>query len=278
MAERVGREPDHQRDEQKRISRREDHGRTDPLHAGVPDGVDHLHDRLAQAARRLHDLVGNSAGKVVLEEAEALTQHVAVREPAHAGRHRRGDGLVFDQVVRSGHQRPGNHGDEGHPQQHAAVLASEVGWRLRGLHQVDQVADERHQHHFDHRAGKACHQQYGKRRPERPDEVDIECQQCVRRPNRGFSREGFDMAFKPAEHDNDLVPGTRKGRSAAARFAQRLLPWRPDMELLGRRGYLWIATEQWHGSNTSVSVWAMTPSRAALPRHAKHSPRGQAHA
>ena len=115
----VGRQPDDQRDQQPRIGGREDDGRADPLHAGVPDGVDHLHDRVAQRGRCLHHLVGDAAGEVVLEEAQALAQHVAVRQPAHAGRHRPGDDLVLDQVVRGRDHRPGDHGNERHPQQHA---------------------------------------------------------------------------------------------------------------------------------------------------------------
>jgi hypothetical protein len=164
---------------------------------------------------RLHHLVGDAAGEIVLEEAQTLAQHVAVRQPAHAGRHRPGDHLVLDQVVGGGDHGAGDDGDERHPQQHAAVLADEILRRLGSLHQVDQVADEGHQRHLDQGAGKARHQQDGERRPDRLDVVDIERQKRIRRTNRCFVRESLDAGFEPAEHAKSsdfFVSGRRRRR------------------------------------------------------------------
>ena len=45
----VGAQPHEQRHQQAPVGGREDDGRADPLHGRVPDGIDHLHDRIRAA-------------------------------------------------------------------------------------------------------------------------------------------------------------------------------------------------------------------------------------
>ena len=170
-AHHIGGEPYHQRHQQAPVGGREDHGRADPLHGGVPDGIDHLHHRIAQRRRGLHDLVGDAAGEVVLEEAQALAQHVAVRQPAHAVGHRPGDDLVLDQVVGRGNMGLATTATNAIHSRIAAMVAMKIWRRLGGLHHVDEAADEGHQRHLDERAEEARHQQHREGGPDRLDEV-----------------------------------------------------------------------------------------------------------
>ncbi len=145
-------------------------------------------------------LLATRPAKSFWKKPEALAQHVAVREPAHARGHRPGDELVLDQLVRGRDQRPRDHRHERHPQQDQAVLVEEGGRRLRAPHHVDQAADERQQRYLDQRAEEARHQQQRERRPHRPDEPDVERPQRFRRARGWLVRESVDAGFKPAVH------------------------------------------------------------------------------
>ena len=96
----------------------------------VPDGVDGLHDELAQRRARLHDARRDAAGKVVLEEAERLAQHVGVRLPADAGRHGGRDHLVLDEIVHRRDARPRDERHERHADERPLVVGEELrrGW------------------------------------------------------------------------------------------------------------------------------------------------------
>src|SRR5262252_4544373 len=113
----VGHEPHDQRKQEAPIGGGKHHRRADPLYCRVPDGIDQLHDGIAQRRCRLHEFVGHTTSKVVLKETEALAQDVAMCLPTHAVGDGGADQLVLDEVVAGRHDGSRDHGDERHPQQ-----------------------------------------------------------------------------------------------------------------------------------------------------------------
>jgi hypothetical protein len=96
----VGDDPGDQRDHQAPVGFGEQHQRADGVDCYVPDGIDGIcHGRVAQRVAGLHDALGNTPGEVVLEEVQALLEHIAVVLPADQAGHAGAHGLVHQQIV-----------------------------------------------------------------------------------------------------------------------------------------------------------------------------------
>ncbi|KAG1084509.1 hypothetical protein G6F40_014471 [Rhizopus arrhizus] len=136
---RIGQQPQDQRHHQPPVGLREQVQRGAGVDHDVPERIDHLHRRLAQRGAGLHHPVGDAAGEVVLEEAQALPHHVVVHQPARTVAQARHDGLVDQQVVQADQDRSRDDRDEQHPAQFVGVAREEIGTRLLGDH-VDDAA------------------------------------------------------------------------------------------------------------------------------------------
>jgi len=77
----------------------------------------------------LHDALGDAPGEVVLEEVQALLEHVAVVLPTDQAGHAGADGLVDQQVMQGAEDRAQQQGDHAHPDQLGAVDLEKVRGR-----------------------------------------------------------------------------------------------------------------------------------------------------
>ena len=143
----------------------------------------------------MHDALGDAPGEVVLEEVQALLEHIAVVLPADQAGHAGADGLVHQQVVQGAEDRAQQQGNHGHPDQLGAVDLEEVsGWCALG--QVDDAAQVAEQGDFDQRTDQADHQQRGETRPHLAQVVKVEGQDFVGRGGAGRVAENIDQLFE----------------------------------------------------------------------------------
>ena len=233
----VADDPGQQRHGQPPVGLREQVDRRHGVDQHEPDRFDALDDGFPQRRPRLHDFVGDAAGEVILEIAERLAQHPAVRLPAHPVGERRRDGLVLDQIADGEGERPEDGGNHRHPGQQHPVIVEKAERIGRQPHPVDQPADKGEQRDFDDGGGEPHHHQQHEYRPHRLDVVPVEGEQPLGRPRLAALGEGVDMLFEPAQHKTCLLsmhaharemklvamPGQRSSGSqwAKARFTQR---------------------------------------------------------
>ncbi|MNL16994.1 hypothetical protein D3C87_1380630 [compost metagenome] len=145
----------------------------------------------------MHDALGDAPGEVVLEEIQALLEHVAVVLPAdHAG-HAGAQGLVHQQIMQAdkyGAQHQRNHH---HPGQFEGVILEQTDVR-RALGQVDDAAQVAEQRHLDQSPNQADDQQGGEARPDLFEVISVERENPVRRRRRRCFTENIDQFFKAA--------------------------------------------------------------------------------
>ncbi len=192
-------QPDQQRQHQPGVGLRKQPQRAAGVDHDVPERIDHLHCRFAQRGPGLHHPVGDPAGEIVVEEAQALPYHVVVHQPARAVAQARHDRLVDQQIVQPGEQRPRHQRDRRHPEQFAGMTAEEVRSRSLGQH-VDDAPEEVEHRHF-HQGKQQTGDQRGQQdRPQRPQIMQIEPPHAARRHFPLDWREDIDQGFEPAEH------------------------------------------------------------------------------
>ncbi len=174
----VGDHPQQQRDHQAPVGLGEQHQGADGIDHHVPEGIHHLHRRIAQRVAGLHDALGDAPGEIVLEEAEALLEHVAVVLPADQVGHAGVDALVHQHVVQGVEQRAQDQRHHRHPDQFVGVHAEELR-AGRALGEIDDAAEVAEQRHLDQRHDQADHQQGEEHRPDLAQIIE------VKRPHSG---------------------------------------------------------------------------------------------
>lgn len=170
----------------------------------MPQRIDHLHGRIAQRRTGLHHALGDAPGKVVLEEVQALLEHVAVVLPADQVGQPRIDRLMGEQVVQAEHQRPDNQRHHRHPQQLVAVLGEKRPRVIGRLGHIDQLPEEAEQRHFDHRREEADHQHGRHQRPDLLQVMGVEAQHPGGRRNVRAGLEDIDQVFETAEQHGEV--------------------------------------------------------------------------
>src|SRR5215469_6601548 len=145
-------------------------------------------------------LLATRPGKVVLEKAEALAQHVAMRLPAHArlelGRHY----LALGELVADEKNRPRNQHHKRHPQQEARVIGKERRRVADPLEQVDEISDELGERHLGQGREQVEDQHHQKPGQDRLNEMPVERPQRPGRMRGRRALERIDARFEPAEH------------------------------------------------------------------------------
>ncbi len=111
--------PDEEGRREPQVGLGEEQERAAGIDAGEPERVDHIDDGFAQGRSGLHDAARQPPGEIVLEEGQALADHVAVRLPAHQRRELRHDRLPHHEIVQGGGERAG--------EQHNASIQASVG-------------------------------------------------------------------------------------------------------------------------------------------------------
>ena len=156
----------------------------------------------------MHDPLGDAPGKIVLEEIQALLEHVAVVLPADQAGHAGVDGLMHQQVMQAVEERAQQQGDHGHPDQLGAVDLEEVR-RRRALGQVDDAAQVAEQRDFDQGADQSHYQERGEARPHLAQVIEIEGQDFS-----GGPRWGRRGKYRSAVQNDDRALGlTPAGRA-----------------------------------------------------------------
>ncbi len=172
----------------------------------MPQRIDHLHGRIAQRRPGLHHPLGDAPGEVVLEEVQALLEHVAMVLPADQIGQPRVDRLMRQQVVQAEYQGPDDQRHRRHPQQRVAVLGKEGPRVIGRLSHIDQLAEKAEQRHLDQRREKADHQHGRHQRPDLLQVMGIEAQHPGRRRNVRAGFEDVDQIFETAEqHGHGLL-------------------------------------------------------------------------
>ena len=194
----VAENPQTQRQYQAQVGFGEQVQRAAGIHQHVPQGVDHLHGRVAQGRAGLHDALGDAPGEVVLEEVQALPEHVAVVLPAHQVGQARGDRLIGQQIMQAEHQGTDQQHHRQHPQQLALVAVEEVAAR-GGLGHVDQLAEEVEQRHLDQGGEEADHQHGEQQRPGLDQVVGVEGQDALGRHHVRAGPEHVEQGFEAAK-------------------------------------------------------------------------------
>jgi hypothetical protein len=107
----------------------------------VPGSVDGKIDSDLEGFTGLDDLVGDAAGKIVLEEGPALANDVPMALPAHDAHQIGHDGVVAYDSVEKECDGTHQHDDEDHPEEALAVLAEDVAG-IGGGQEAHDHADE----------------------------------------------------------------------------------------------------------------------------------------
>ncbi len=159
--ERIGHQPDPQRQRQPPVYLTHDDHRTDDISHRIPQPFERHVDRVFQRVAQLHDAVRQPTGKVVLKEIGRLTQQMLVRAPpdllGHVTRH----GLFQKQVVEHDDQRAQADDEDHREDQLEPVVIPERTWS-RCIHKVDDptgVKDQSRLHQSHDNAGKGHHRQ-----------------------------------------------------------------------------------------------------------------------
>jgi len=174
--------------------------RAQPLHRDVHRGIAELHDRIAHRRACLHQLVGHPPGKVVLEKAEALAQHVAMRLPAHARLELGRQYLALGELVADEKNGPRNQHHTRHPQQEARVISKKRCRVADPLEQVDEISDELGERHLGQGREQVEDQHHQKPGQDRLYEMPVERPQRPGRMRGRRALERIDARFEPAEH------------------------------------------------------------------------------
>ena len=213
-------EPDDERQREARIGAGEEPEGAGEVDDRVDDGVEGLERDLAHRRGGLHHAVGDAAGKVALEPADRLLQHVPVRAPAHDGADVRHERLVEERRRDGLYERPGDEDEERHRDQLDAVARPDLGGR-GGAEHVDDAAsvgdepDLDYRHGEDRDDGEGHHLAGGPQvgAEERPEP-------CGGHVALGIGRVGVDERLEEAEHGGS--PGRREGRGcrSAGRLAR----------------------------------------------------------
>ncbi len=191
------REPSQKRHEQARVELEEDHSGAGPINRDVPKRVHGLDHRLPHRAAGLHDLVGDPAREVVLEERQALPQDVTVLLPAHHV-HDIGVGSLIDEHrVHAERQGPGHHGDERHPKQRPAMQLEEFGGVRGSFGEIHDLADKSVKRDLDERSQHAKQHDERIDPPNGPQIVPVKCPKLVRRLDNWNVFIGIDKSFEP---------------------------------------------------------------------------------
>ena len=95
--------------------------------------------RLAHGERRLHHLLRDAAGELVLEEAEALAEQVAVRPPAHQHRIVAEHRLEHEQRLAERDRREADEDERRHAGKLRAVVWTEASSRSARASQSTSV-------------------------------------------------------------------------------------------------------------------------------------------
>jgi len=199
----IGKQPRGQGQHQPPVGLREQIQRGTGIDHDVPQRIHHLHSRFTQRGAGLHHPVGNAAGKVVLEEAQALPHHVVVHQPARTVAQARHDGLVDQQVVQCHKQRPRQQGNAGHPQQLTGMALEEARPGTVGQH-VDDAAEEVEHRHFHQCQQQAGDQRCQQHRPYRSQVMQVETHHATRWRAGIDRRKNGNQGREPAQHRHDL--------------------------------------------------------------------------
>ncbi|RMW13187.1 hypothetical protein ALP03_05892 [Pseudomonas amygdali pv. tabaci] len=188
-------DPGAQRDHQAPVSLGEQHHGADRVDQYMPQRIHRLHRRVAQRVAGLHDALGDTPGEIVLEEVDALFEHVAVVLPTNQVGHAGADGLMHQQVVQADEDRAQQQGHHHHPDQFRAMNAEKILGR-RGLRQVDNAAQVVEQRHLDQRPDQSHDQKREKRRPYLTQVIHVKREDGVGRGRGRGVFEDIDQFFK----------------------------------------------------------------------------------
>src|SRR6185437_10960362 len=202
----VSEHPGHQRQGEPHIGLREQGDRAAGVDDHVPQRIHHLHRRFAQRAAGLHDAVGDAPGIIVLEEGEALADHIAMVLPADAIVQAGQDRLVHQQVVQAAQHGPRHQRDHRHPHQRAPMLAEKI--RRRAARHVHDAANEAEQRHLHHRHAEADHDRRGEHRPHLAQVEQVETRHRLRRHAVDRILERVDDGFEPAKDHGEHTKRT----------------------------------------------------------------------
>ncbi len=162
--EEIGDQPDRKRQRHPDVDRQQQQDRADDRGEREGDGVDRFAGDLGHRARRLHLLLRDAAGEVVVEEGDRLAERPAVQPRQHEGQDVR---LHHDRVRRGAKaegQRPQNH-EENREAEIERPVGGEDRRRIGALGAVDDAAEEPGGDDL-HRAGDGReHRRRQKRRP-----------------------------------------------------------------------------------------------------------------
>ncbi len=178
--EHVERQPHGDRRDQPEIEPTEKPHRAADIDDQRPDAVDEAAHGLAQRRAGLHHLLGDAPGEIVVEEGEALAQHVAVVLPAHHRRQAGDQRQIVEAAQEQRNHRPQHQHDEDHAGELPAMGGEEFAARRRAR-PVDDLAEEDVERHLDHGAGQRDEQHRQHQPAHRMDEIAIERQQPVGR-------------------------------------------------------------------------------------------------
>ena len=164
----------------------------------VPDAVDHVHDAFADRHAGLHDLLADAAGIVVLEEAEALPEHVAVALPAHQRRQVRHDRQVDQPARQDREDRPARRAARTLMKASSQKLSATKRSRARRRHPVDERAEEAEHGKLGHRGDERDDKRGDDQPLHRLDEVAEEFRELGGRLLDRRGAERVDPVLQPA--------------------------------------------------------------------------------
>ena len=168
----------------------------------IEEHVDRLDDGLAHGERRLHQLLGNPSGELVLVEAHGVAEQPAMHRIAKPHGQAAEDGLEVHQPVDqldAGHDDENQHGK-------AQELPTAIDPEGRGVgvaEPVDDVAEKAEQRDLDHRDRCGHHSERKQCPAVGPREVPKErAKGTGRRRRDGRLRKRIDHPFEKGEHED----------------------------------------------------------------------------
>ena len=214
-------EPQHDRQREPGIGRREQNERAGAVDQDVPDGGKQRDQRLADRRSGLHHAGGDAAGEVVLEECPGLAHHIPVVLPADTvrdiGRYR----LIGHEVLRGERERPQHQQHQCHAEQVRPEFLEQLVRLVRRDERHD-AADEHRNHGVEQRDHETGSEQAKQQAARLPGEMPIERHQPGRRLGLSGRGSRFQRPLEYGKHRTGLFKAdTAAWRRPAAPPAAR---------------------------------------------------------
>ena len=181
------------------------------------DALDDVDDAVAERRAALQHLLGDAAGKIVLEEGEALAKHVAVAPPADQRRQARHEGDAGEAPRQERGDRPDHQDDESPCRPAPSRSARRTRPAGLSVAQSTMMPRKTSSAISARAANRDTMTIADEQAAHRREEIAVERQHPLRRADHRRIHEGIAETCEPVEHRHLSSAGRSAGRNRCPR-------------------------------------------------------------